>query len=57
MLTTCGGGSMLQEFQGAVVDRWWEAGEGDGDAGWYRAEVLDLVDDLQDAPGLWCSIG
>ena len=50
---------VLQVFRGAIVDRWWEAGEGNGaawDAGWFRAEVTDIVDDLQDFPGLHAEI-
>ena len=50
---------MLQVFRGAVVERWWEAGEGNGeawDAGWFRAVVTDIVDDLKDYPGLYAEI-
>jgi hypothetical protein len=50
---------VLQVFKGALVDRWWEAGEGNGqawDAGWFRAEVTDVVDDLKDYPGLYAEL-
>lgn len=33
------------------MHKWWEAGDR-WDAGWYQAEVVEVIDDLADAPGL-----